>query len=375
MSPARESVVIAGDSFSLRHIGPRADVWPDSPAADITVLGRTDMVARPLPSSNLPSSPDFVSGSYTLRLGDSGEAMLTFPNTVASDGIPWRQRFSPAGHLQFIEIYRNGELEFVGVIDQIPRLDQQQVQVHCSDGWFLLKKGYVRDWITIQAPRDVIERGTQLWVPTVLDDFQLPNSTYAYVNGTGTQTGSIVTPYTTWTASATATNGAAEVYSNPGAGVSLLANLTIDGGTNNSTAQISSPVVSQTASVWRYTATLASLTLSGSGSIGIQVVESGSGQSYQLALTSTSVISYLGSSQIGSVAIRGTARYALSIESDGEWVWAFVDGGLVSCIRRSQTTTTSLQAVALATCKASTGNSARGSVLSCVLETLQPFVQ
>ncbi|HMC93918.1 MAG TPA: hypothetical protein VKO16_04020, partial [Polyangia bacterium] len=93
-----------------------------------------------------------------------------FPNSTSSDGVPWRERFNAEGHLQFLEFYFDGELDFVGVIDQIT-VDEASVTVHCDDAWWLLKKAYVRDWTVTQAPRDVIERGTKVWVSVAADNF------------------------------------------------------------------------------------------------------------------------------------------------------------------------------------------------------------
>lgn len=168
--PNREPVVLAGEPVSVRLIGPQGAVFPSALMAPITFLGRTDFVAKPLLSAALPSSDDLVSASYTTRLGDSGECTLVFPNGKASDGIPWRQRFDPTGHLQWVEVYLGGVLESVCVVDQVTP-DIGQVQVHGDDGWWVLKKAYERDWICVQAPRDVIERGTQLWVPVTVDNF------------------------------------------------------------------------------------------------------------------------------------------------------------------------------------------------------------
>jgi len=168
--PIFEPTVLQSDQIKLRHIGPRAAVWPTSPAQDATVLGRTDMVARPLAISNVPANPDFASGSWTTRLDDSGECSFVFPNTTSSDGVPWRERFDPDGHNQFLEVTYNGNLEGVFCIDTVTPT-QQSVTVHGQDGWFLLKKAYERDWIVVQAPRDVIERGTQVWVPVTVDNF------------------------------------------------------------------------------------------------------------------------------------------------------------------------------------------------------------
>jgi hypothetical protein len=68
MSPNIEPVSLAQDKVTIRHIGPKAAVWPNAPGSvkQFTVLQNTTMVARPLPVANVPASQDFVSGSYNL---------------------------------------------------------------------------------------------------------------------------------------------------------------------------------------------------------------------------------------------------------------------------------------------------------------------
>src|ERR1700752_2275838 len=83
-SGVAEPTVLDLRQYALRHIGPKAVVFPDTPGASFTVLNRTDMVARPLPQANIPNSSDFVSGSWTGRLLDAGDGKLTFPNKEAS---------------------------------------------------------------------------------------------------------------------------------------------------------------------------------------------------------------------------------------------------------------------------------------------------
>jgi hypothetical protein len=168
--PPVQYEVLDARAHALRHIGTAADLYPQGGApASTTVLGAA-LVPRNLPTSHIAGSPDLAQGSYTGRLGDAGEFTLTFPNEAASDGINWRDRFDPDGHRQFIEITRNDELEFVGVILKV-EVDRTQVVVSGQDGWFLLKKAYERDFTTVMAPRDVIERYGRVPRVLVADDF------------------------------------------------------------------------------------------------------------------------------------------------------------------------------------------------------------
>lgn len=351
-----EPVVIAGEKYSVRHIGPAFAIWPDTPAPQFSVLAASTMVARPLPMSNLPSSPDLASGSWTGRLGDAGEAILTFPNATASDGVPWRSRFDPTGHLQFLEISRNGEIEFVGLIDQVPVINQQQVQVHCSDGWWLLKKAYERDWIVTQAPRDVIERATQMWVPTVADNF--PAS--ATISGA-----TLTTPYASWSLN-TASSGAVSIGQSGGLALSTAASAT-------SVAQAStSKTFAVSAQAWRSSA-LAQAVNPTSNSVTLQVTESGASYFIQLF----NGYAYFGWGTGGShteARLPAAASYGLALESDGEWVSGFVNGQLVGMVRRLTAATASLETLL----EINNGAGAlAGSVtfISTLTEVLQPFLQ
>ncbi|MGE4429011.1 MAG: PA14 domain-containing protein, partial [Solirubrobacteraceae bacterium] len=123
-----------------------------------------------LPTSIDPRSDDFVEGSYTGRLGDSGEGALTFPNTAGSLGL-WREVFDPDGLRQFVEVYRDDELEFIGAVQRV-ELDAGTVQVGLVDAWWLLRRAYERDrtWGP-SAPRDVIDAYTRVPVPIIAEPF------------------------------------------------------------------------------------------------------------------------------------------------------------------------------------------------------------
>jgi hypothetical protein len=127
--------------------------------------------------SPLPTSRDFAEGSWTRRLADAGEWSATFPNRQASNGVPWRERFSADGHLQWVEIYRDDILESVGVITKIAP-DQQKVTISGQDGWFCLRKAYERDFQCLMAPRDVLERYSHVWSMVTGTKFSLSKAQY-----------------------------------------------------------------------------------------------------------------------------------------------------------------------------------------------------
>jgi hypothetical protein len=344
--PNLEPVVLQQDQVKIRLIGPKASVWP-APPADVqtfSVLGCDTMVARPLPVSNVPASPDFVSGYWTGRLDDAGEAQLVFPNATSSDGTPWRQRFDPTGHLQWIEIYFNGYLDFCGVIDQVTP-DQQSVTVHAYDPFWVLKKAYVRDWIVTQAPRDVIERGTKLWVPTAVDNFPA---------------GSISSQ---WTVS-TSGGGTAAIGPNGGLNLAIPA----------STGQViveSAAVACDSTSVWSASCTLQN------ANIGINfmtwMVKESSGHEYMLQMFSgIMTFDASGLSFVTQMPFPAAPSYEFLIESDGEWVSGYVNGQLVGCIRRLDAAATSLQAEI--NFFSDGGGAANLTVTGVLAETLQPFL-
>lgn len=348
MSPVVEPVVLAGDRFTFLHIGPRAQVWPTSPAANIAVLGRTDMVSRPLPVSNVPSSPDCVSGQWIGRVLDSGELSLTFPNREASDGTPWRERFDPTGHLQFIEILDNGVLDSCCVIDTAAP-DQQQVQVHGQDGWFLLKKAFERDWIVTQAPRDVIERATRVWVPVMADNFPAGTLSSQWSPSTGSGGGA-------WSLGASG-------------GLLLTAPAA-----NNAYAQIYGSANCGTTGTWRATASIQTVALGPEAFLSLQVDES-SGDYYGVRLQAGNAIFYdNNSATIALTQLASATSYGLTLESDGEWLWAFVNGQLVGGCRRSHASTASLATLVEAGGTSLTGSTARATVSGVLVETEQPFL-
>lgn len=155
---------VDGRGFAVRHVRPGTGEG----SSTVTVLGRAYGFEW-LPMSTLPSSPDLVEGSYTRRLGDAGEFTLTFPNVASSKGL-WREKFSEAGALEFVEIYRDGALEFVGCIERV-EIDRGSVTISGGDGWSLLKRAYERDREWWDAPATVIDAYTRVPVVRLAEDW------------------------------------------------------------------------------------------------------------------------------------------------------------------------------------------------------------
>ncbi|MGH3260831.1 MAG: hypothetical protein ACRDNS_02435, partial [Trebonia sp.] len=323
--PNIETVVAAQDRFSVRHIGPKAAIWPDAPGSvqEFTLLGCATMVARPLPCSDVPGSPDLISGTWTGRLGDAGEIQLTFPNVAASDGVPWRTRFSPDLHLQFLEVYFNGFLDVVGVIDQVT-CSQQNMTVHAYDPFWLLKKAYVRDWTFTGSPRDVIERSTQLWVALAADDFPY--------NGGALNS--------QWTVLEEAPAGS--ITLSPSGGLVFAA----DGSANSDAIYAGGQTLSATGA-WRASCLLQSNEIN-EAQFFLLVQEAGTtpfGGYNDYAITFSQPSVSFGQYQgivAGSVPIPPAPTYALMIESDGEWIAGYINGVLIGQMRRMVPTTTTL---------------------------------
>lgn len=164
--------VIDARGFSLRHIAAAA-TWP-SEGATVTVLGRSYGFTV-LPMSGLPTSSDLVEGSYSGRLGDSGEFSLSFPNVAGSKGL-WRERFSADRSREFIEIYRDGVLEFVGSIQRV-EIDRGVVTISGPDAWALLRRAYERDRHWTAAPQEVANAYTRVPVAVIADDHDDDNWT------------------------------------------------------------------------------------------------------------------------------------------------------------------------------------------------------
>lgn len=192
--------------YRIRH------VYPD-PAGTVTFLGRT-YSGTFLPTSFAKDSTDFVEGSWTRRLGDAGEWELTFPNVAASDDRLWRERFDPAGALQWVEIYRELDLEFVGVIDRM-EIDRGVVKISGTDGMALLKRAYERDRLWRAAPHEVIHAYTRVPLVRLVEDFDGAGGLGAPAGWVTAETGG-VTPtwgggFLTWTNAGAAGDGDAYI--------------------------------------------------------------------------------------------------------------------------------------------------------------------
>lgn len=352
--PNLEPVVIAGQRYAIRQVGLPSVLYPQTAtpiSPEIQVLSKL-LIARPLPASSLPSSPDFVSGSWTGRLGDAGDMQLQFPNKEASDGVPWRQRFDPTGHLQFLECYYNGNLDSCCVIDTC-EVDEQGVSVHGQDGWFLLKKAYERDWTVVESPRDVIERATQVWVPTAADNFPYANS---------------ANPAAQWTV--TTNSGGTVAMINPGGGCKLQIT-----SSNSSLARIASSAIGVTATgAWSATANAQYAALDPANNHVLLKVTESSGDLYVLGLNAGQAYLLLGGTQYAQVKIPTAASYSLRLESDGEWIYGFVSGQLIGSFRRNSTTTTTITTT-VELGAANTGAAGTAVVTGVLTESLQPFLQ
>ena len=351
MSPLIEPTVLDLRKYSMRHIGPAADVWPTSPAPLLTLLGCTTMVARPIPVQNLPNSPDFASGQWTGRLNDAGDFTLTWPNATASDGLPWRERFDPTGLLQWIEITVD---EYLEANCLVVKTDTQRDHIDASgyDGFWLLKKAYERDWTVVKAPRDVIERATQVWVPVTADNFppgalnpQWTPVTTSYAGSSGSVTIGASGGCVLATTSAIASSGNAGIYARRSLG--------------------------KPTSVWSAQCTFSVPTLTpDSSQVDFLITEDTI--TYDVDLVGGTVAFSAGASLITELPFPVATQYAVTMTSDGEWVWAFCNGQLVGCVRRSGGPTSSLSVEAIVT--SSNGTALTATVLNILIETLQPFL-
>lgn len=304
-------------------------MFPAALAANATFLNRTDMVAKPLPASQLPTSPDFVNGSYNMRLMDAGDCQLFFPNGVASDGTKYRQLFDPNYHLQWVEVYSDAYLEGVYCITKVIQ-QRDSIEVDGVDGFFMLKMAYERDWICTQAPRDVIERGSRLWTPTIKDSF--PQGTALNARWTNVSSGggsAIIGPNGGLVLAAPGGGGIGEIQS----GVLAV----------NSVDTWSAEVDFSTVFIGPGGPPL------GNSQVVLTITES-SGDTYTLNLgADVSDMLYAtlvdANGQEAQLQPQTAPAYSLLLESDGEWVWAFVNGVLVGgCARgRGHPTTSTLR--------------------------------
>lgn len=327
MPPFQQEVLQPGRVL-LRHIAPQA-ATPTSagvvspPGAGYVVLGQT-LFAKPLPTSHLPHSRDFDSGEFTLRVLDAGDWKLSFPNTDAADGQPWRSRFDASGRNEWIEISREGEVEFVGSIVSISP-DRQSVTVAGFDGFECLKHAYEQDFSTVMGPRDLIERYTQLPVGTIGDNFPAGQALNAQ-----------------WAVTTTGANSSVTIGPQGGAQLVALDNP----GTTSPTAVIVANPRTQASKVWRATASVW-WGVPPSGGQNLMRITEGSG-TYTLSLTGLGanwVLQRGTGAGAPQASIPGPGQIGvnteLTLECDGRWVRAFVGGQLVGYLPRTTNTATS----------------------------------
>lgn len=272
----------------------------------VRVLGKTTTFEE-LPISELITNPDLVDGTWTARLQDAGTYQIRTPNKTASDGVPWRTRFTTWGRSDWIEIKRGGNLEFVACVENsiaTGNSGSDSVTLQGHDAAWCLKSQYERDWQTIQAPRDVMYHATNVAVPVVVDSFletTLNGSVWATnVAGAGTAT---ISPTTGLTLLAPGANDGANLFTN-----------------NN---------VSLTGK-WALSVTATFLNLAAGGTPGFEV----------LAGNNTLTISGLPAAYNAQLGAAGayastsllpvTGSLSIVMESDGRWLRAYVNGQLAA---------------------------------------------
>jgi hypothetical protein len=458
--PVAEPVTLQPEKVSLRHVGPRAVVWPGvtTPIGPSAAVLTQTLYARPLPFAELTSSPDVANGSYTTRLEDAGEFQIVVPNAVSSDGIQWRTRFDPTGHLQWVEVWYEGELESVLCLDTVNPTDSAgysstldatdfvaslwgngasiqtestgqlqamiydaptvlaslfdvqgwqdfsdaafpsllqgllnaalglrltpwqhlavsdpssagSVTVHGQDGMFLLRKAYERDWTVTQAPRDVIERGTQVWVPLLATAFPAGSATPPFTVATAG----------TFTTTAWAQGGLTIAATG---GVATAGSVTL-------TNQVAYQALGTASGVWRAQLSIPSLAFGANPTdaavFNFNVQESDANiygiQMFKTANWNQVTIWWLfgpgPSPPSGTISMAPTTAYQLLIESDGEWVSYYVNGQLLSQVRRFSATTTSLALTIKLNEPNQGGANTTTSVklATCMVEYQNPFLQ
>lgn len=210
--------------------------------------------------------------------------------------------------------------------------------------------------VPVKAPRDVIERATQLWVPTTADNFPASST----IAGS-----TLTTPTGTWAITAGA---GATVVVGPSGGVVLTAPALA-----GSQALITTPAVTVAATgAWRCIVSLQSTNAAGLTNVTLDVGEASDTYTIEFA-RGTAVFVGFGLQTLGTVALPTGPSCALMLESDGEWVWAFVNGELVGCVRRGHATTTTLATTLVV--NGALGHAVAATFTGVLTEALQPFLQ
>jgi hypothetical protein len=284
-------------SYTLRHVHPTTTF--ESEGGTATVLGKTYGFTW-LPTSHMPTDSGFVEGTYTRRLGDSGEFSITFPNATSSLG-PWRDRFSGDGALEFIEVYRDDRLEFVGCIQRV-EIDRGSVTISGPDAWALLRRAYERDRAWTAAPQEVATAYTRVPVPVVSEDF----------DGVALPAGWSLTGAG---GSVTVSGGKARISDSTGA------------------SYIEHSTTALTSDTWRVTVVASSLfDSSGTQRSGVFLVDGGGSTlaSLEVADSSDQAIFVDPAGTSNAIPIqKDDVPVTFTLDRQGRWVRAFVNGRLV----------------------------------------------
>jgi len=334
-SDVAEREVIFPGTYGLRLIAPKAASVTEPGVvnplgAATTVLAQT-LYAKPLPVSHEPTSPDFHEGNYVLRLNDAGDWTIGFPNRDASDGQPWRSRFSSDGHKQFIEISREGEVEFVGTIVKIVK-DRQKIVVSGYDGFWLLKKAYEKEYRGIIAPRDLLERYTRVDVVPVVTTFLEAKAPAGWTSKVATKEGFAKVEYTV-------------------EGARLIAESLVPGAANSGTITLIAPKVSSgsvNVPTWNAQMTFLRPSNGQKGESEIAVIVTNGGEAFpplaRLGIifhgtTSTaSLLMYRDVEQEKiilpvTIGMPTTGDFTLELVCDGRWIFGYINGSLVGYVK------------------------------------------
>lgn len=300
--PAQYDITPEG-GYRLRLVGPAVN--PGGPTT--TVLGRAfGAVWLNEGHGETPASSDFAEGNWVGRLGDAGDFTITFPNAASPNGPAWRDRFDPTGALEFIEIYHERfGLEFVGNVQKV-QSDRGSVVVSGQSAPSLLRRAYETDFTCVMAPRDVIERYSRVWTLAVADTFA----------GNSLDT-------TKW-------------HDNSTAGTVSVANglvMTPPAGGGNMLVSALKPIAAALADPWRFTTTIsfASAAASGAAQIGIGPSVT-AGWALVLGASITTLQDLSGGATVSAPAVSRKAPVSCTLEYDGRWVRAYVNGGFIGSI-------------------------------------------